>query len=267
PARPDAGATWRPDQLRSGMRLNEYAETARRFVWNELADWYVESAKPRLAASGEDREVARAVLVHAFDAGLRLLHPVVPFITEALWQRLPERAEKDAELLAVAKWPVASGTYARGPEFERARECVEAIRAMRAEYAVAPGKMVHVVIAPATTPALYADEAALVGQLARATVTVPGRVDGPAAHAVLRDGTDVALSLGGLVDVAQERGKIATELEQLEKQLDALRGRLTNEKFISKAPPNVVAAEREKEREWSTRADALRAKLHSFGGG
>jgi valyl-tRNA synthetase len=267
PPRPDAGGTWRPDQLRAGMRLNEYAESARRFVWNELADWYLESAKPRLAAeTGEDREVARAVLVHAFDAALRLLHPVVPFITEALWQRLPERAAKDAELLAVASWPRVSGDYPRGVEFERVRETVEALRAMRAEYAVPPGKTVFAVIAPAATPEVYSDECELIGQLARATVKVPGRVDGPATHTVLRDGTDVALSLGGLVDVEQERTKIETELTQLDKQLAALRGRLDNEKFIAKAPPQVVEAERVKEREWAIRGDALRAKLRSFGG-
>src|SRR3954469_19112771 len=80
---------WRPEERFNGLRLNEYAESARRFVWNELADWYVETAKGRLNTPGADRDVARAVLVHCFDQALRLLHPVVPFVTEALWQKLP----------------------------------------------------------------------------------------------------------------------------------------------------------------------------------
>ena len=89
PARPMSGETWSERELTQGLRLSEYVESARRFVWNELADWYVEAAKHRVFGEGPDRDVARAVLVHVFDQALRLLHPVVPFVTEALWQRLP----------------------------------------------------------------------------------------------------------------------------------------------------------------------------------
>src|SRR5688572_18584642 len=99
---------WTDAERTSGMRLNDLAETARRFVWNELADWYVETIKGRLAAGGDDAEVARAVLVHVFDGALRLLHPVVPFVTEQIWQQLPSRPG-DA-VLARATWPTASAS-------------------------------------------------------------------------------------------------------------------------------------------------------------
>ncbi|MBK5189705.1 MAG: class I tRNA ligase family protein, partial [Gemmatimonadaceae bacterium] len=95
PARPGAANRWSERELTQGLRLSEYVESARRFVWNELADWYVEAAKHRVAEDGVDRDVARAVLVHVFDRALRLLHPVVPFVTEALWQRLPGRASDE----------------------------------------------------------------------------------------------------------------------------------------------------------------------------
>ena len=264
PARP-ADGTWKQNELRAGMRLNEYAETARRFVWNELADWYLESVKSRVAVDGDDREVARAVLVHAFDTALRLLHPVIPFITEALWQRLPRRLAKDSALLCTAAWPVAERERAGVGEFERVRECVDALRGMRAEYAVPPGRMVHAVIVSTATPDLYTSEAPLIGQLARATLTLGGRVDGPAVHALLPDGSDLVLSLGGLVDIEQERRKLALELTQLETQLHALRGRLANESFIARAPAPIVEAERAKERDWSARVDGLRKKVHSLG--
>ena len=88
PARPPQG-TWPEHQRQVGLRLDAHAEAARRFLWNDLADWYVEACKSRLAEPGEDRELARALLVHCFDHGLRLLHPIMPFITETLWQRLP----------------------------------------------------------------------------------------------------------------------------------------------------------------------------------
>jgi len=266
PSRP-IGDRWHENELHAGLRLNEYAETARRFVWNELADWYLESVKSRVAASGDDRDVARAVLVHAFDAALRLLHPVIPFITEALWQRLPERGARDSDLLCTASWPERASVNrnAAAAEFERVRECIDALRTMRAEYAVPPGKMVHAVMVATESPDVYTEESALIGQLARATLTLFGRVDGPAVHALLPDGSDVVLSLGGLVDIEQERRKLDLELLQLDKQLLALRGRLMNDAFTARAPAHIVEAEREKERDWTNRVAALRKKIHSLG--
>ena len=266
PARPTATA-WKQSELHAGLRLNEYAETARRFVWNELADWYLESVKSRVATDGDDRDVARAVLVHVFDAALRLLHPVIPFITESLWQRLPERTGRDSTLLCTAAWPVASPMRADAAEFERVRECVNALRATRAEYDVTPGKVIHAVVVSTATPELYITEAPLIGQLARATLTVSGRVDGPAVHALLADGSDLVISLGGLVDIEQERRKLKAELKQLEGQLAALRGRLANESFTARAPAHIVEAERAKEREWSARTEALRKKIVTLGVG
>ncbi|HJR64304.1 MAG TPA: valine--tRNA ligase [Gemmatimonadaceae bacterium] len=263
PPRPD-GRHWDPALARSGLRLSEYIEAARRFVWNELADWYVEAAKARLADG--DRDVTRAVLVHAFDGALRLLHPVVPFISESLWQRLPGRRE--GELLAAAQWP-RPGTPRPQPhgEFELAREAVGAIRQIRAEYDVAPGKSIDVVVVPASTAAhrVLADEAALVGRLSRAAL----RVDVPApaetaAHAVLSDGSEVIVPLAGAIDLGKECGKLRSELSQLDRQLASLRARLSNEQFMSRAPKNVVEAEREKDREWSARREQLANKVKSL---
>ncbi|MEO7103411.1 MAG: valine--tRNA ligase [Gemmatimonadaceae bacterium] len=266
PPRPES-PVWKPDELHSGMRLNEYAESARRFVWNEIADWYLESVKARVASRGPDRDVARAVLVHVFDGALRLLHPVIPFITEALWQRLPARQGKDSALLCTAAWPLVTRDRTGSNEFERVRECVDALRAMRAEHAVPPGRMVHAVLVNSPSPDLYLQEAALIGQLARATLTLGGRVDGPATHALLPDSSDLVLSLGGLVDIEQEERKLSAELAQLEKQLASLQGRLANETFTARAPANIVEAERTKERDWASRVSALRVKIHSLGAG
>lgn len=263
PARPHGGA-WNAPQLRSGLRLNEYAESARRFVWTELADWYLESVKPRLAGPGGDREVARAVLVHVFDVALRLLHPVVPFITEALWQRLPEHGVQESALLCTAAWPTERPVPAGGMAFERVRDAVNALRALRAEYAVTPGRTIDATIA-SSDPRFYGDEAALIGQLARARVTVGGVPDGPAAHALLPDGSDLALPLGALVDLAAESARLDAELERVVTHLRSVRQRLGNAGFTSRAPAHVVAAERDKEHELAARAEALARKRRSLG--
>ncbi|MDF1502558.1 valine--tRNA ligase [Roseisolibacter sp. H3M3-2] len=283
PARPSAAggvsahgeARWREHEHTAGLRLNEYAEAARRFVWNELADWYLESTKARLSGGdAADREVARAVLVHALDHALRLLHPVVPFITEALWQRLPGRA--DGEFLTVAPWPRARGASAAGngaadgaAEFELVRAAVSAIRQVRADYAVAPGKQVEAVLVSddAATRAVFETEAALAGRLTRSTLTVAmAKPGGAAATQVIAGGAEVVVPLAGIVDLAKEREKLTKELADLEKQLAALRGRLSNEGFVSRAPAHVVEAERQKEAEWGRRRDQLASTLAAMGG-
>lgn len=265
PARPPDGV-W-PEAVRfSGLRLNEYIESARGFVWNELADWYLESIKGRLAADGEDREVARGVVVHVFDQALRLLQPIVPFVTDALWQRLPGRLA--GEFLPVASWPTVGEAPAGGALFELVRETVTAIRQLRADYAVAPGKQLPVRVHAATNHELFERQAALIGALSRTIVTlVDGSGSEAAAHAVLTDGTEVVLPLAGVIDLDKECARLQGELAQLDRQLDGLRSRLANENFLARAKPEVVEAERRKESEWTARRLQLHTKVSALCGG
>ena len=267
PARPN-GKGWTMAERTMGLRLNDYAETARRFVWNELADWYLEAIKARLASEGDDREVARAVLVHAFDGALRLLHPIVPFVTEALWQRLPGRAAD--ELLVSASWPQAAGGHADGAaEFELVRDAVSALRQIRGEYNITPGKQLNAVIVPtANARAVFEQDTVLIGRLTKCTVTLAtaAPTGEAAAHAVLTDGSEVILPLAGTIDVGKECARLQQELGALEKQLTGLRQRLANDNFVSRAKPEIVEAERLKEREWSARSEQLAAKVKTLCG-
>jgi valyl-tRNA synthetase len=268
PARPSRGGKWIERELTQGLRLSEYCESARRFVWNELADWYVEAAKHRVSAEGADRDVARAVLVHVFDQALRLLHPVVPFVTEALWQRLPTHSS--GEYLARTRWPRAGAPRQRAAIFEIAREAVSAIRQIRAEYNVPPGKTVNAVLIGRHphVKQLFQDESALVGRLARAGISTSNQTPPEAvAHALLSDGSEVAVLLAGLVDLDKECARVSTELAHLEKQLGALQQRLANESFVSRAKPEVVEAERTKLGEWTTRREQLADKKRTLCGG
>jgi valyl-tRNA synthetase len=275
-ARPPGGeeSAWPKDERLAGLRLNEYTETARRFVWNELADWYVESTKSRLTPDAEDREVARSVLVHVFDAALRLLHPVVPFITESLWQRLPVSGHSPDAVLATQRWPVRHGDHAvRAREFAVVQEAVMAIRQLRADYALPPGRSVEVVVvspkgrAGSDTARVLQEEDATLRRMARATVRVSGEAPREAAaHALLGDGAELVMPLVGLIDLEKECSRLRQEKEALGSQLEALRGRLGNERFTAKAPPHIVEAEREKEREWSQRHAQLTSKVDSLCG-
>ena len=263
-----AHGVWPEEERATGMRLNEFAETARRFVWNELADWYLEAIKTRLLAPGEDQQVARAVLVHVFDHALRLLHPIVPFVTEALWQRLPGHV--DGTLLAVAGWPRSrsQATDARAGQFELVQEIVDALRRVRSEYAVTPGKMIGASVRAAPSArAVLEGESPLVARLARTTLAFTDAApEGAAASVVLAGGTEISVPLAGLVDVKKECERLRTELANLEKQLAALETRLGNPGFVDRAPAHVVEAERVKRDEWSTRAGLLRTRVEALCG-
>ena len=265
------GMRWTDAERVSGMRLNDLAETARRFVWNELADWYLEAIKGRLAEEGEDREVARAVLVHVFDRALRLLHPIVPFVTEEIWQQLPSHAK--GTFLATAEWPrVRAGAGdTRAREFDLVREAIGALRQIRAEYAVPPGKPVDAMVvrngASRDVARVFGEEAPVVERLAKSALRVADRApSGAAAHAVLTGGTSLVVPLVGLVDVGKECARLRGELQGLEKQLTALEGRLSNDNFISRAKPEIVEAERKKLGEWTARRQQLRDKVQQLCG-
>ena len=276
PARP--GGRWPEGSARLGMRLDAYAEVARRFVWDEVADWYVEVSKGRLGGNDQDRDVARAVLVHVFDRALRLLHPIVPFITEALWQRLPGRL--DDELLAGAAWPQPDERFGGSErEFEEVRATVTAIRRVRAEYAVPPGTMVEVQMSPpapaaGVSPAdtrwaatVLQEEAPLIGRLTRSRVGIATQPPaGAAAHAVLPSHWSVIVPLEGLIDVGRECERQRGELANLEKQLTSLAARLENANFLTRAKPEIVEAERAKHREWSARRLVLAEKVKALCG-
>ncbi len=255
------------------FRLDEAAKRCFDFVWKELADWYVEAVKPRLAP-GDDpaasRATAHAVLAYCCDAALRLLHPVVPFISEELWQKLPGRAAGD--LLAVAAWPVvrAGLVDARAEqEFALVQEAIAAIRNIRAEYRVSPKARPGAAVTSKTDAARRAFEGeretiARLGQLGE--LGFDGRAARVAgAHAVLADGSEVFVALADAIDVQQECRRLSTELTRLDQQLSGLAVKLTNQSFVARAPAEVVAKEREKERAWRDQRQALADKLKSLG--
>jgi valyl-tRNA synthetase len=251
-------------------RLNEAVGSAYRFLWSDLADWYIEQVKPRLYGDQPGGDVARAVLARVFDVSLRLLHPAMPFITETLWQRLPGHA--GGASIESGPWPVADGRAADGAalaEFGVVQEIVGAVRSIRAEYAVQPGQAVRVSIAEASKVARRAmtAEEGTIRRLAKVSALSTGG-DGHAqgaAHAVLQDGTTVTVPLGDLIDVERECARLGSELERLTQLIASQETKLGNEQFTSRAPAAIVAKEREKLGSWREQAETLRRKRAQLG--
>ena len=249
------------------FRLDEAAKRCYEFAWNELADWYVEAVKPRLSTGAAPE--ATAILAYAFDAILRLLHPVVPFITEELWQKLPGRQADD--LLAVAPWPAARTEFddpVADREFSRVKTAIEQIRSIRAEYRVAPKTRLRATIVARGNdrPAMFDGERETIVRLAQLeSLALDGGSQGVGAHAVFGDGSEVIVALEGTIDVQQECRRLSDELGRLDQQLTTLAARLTNESFVARAPQDVVAREREKEKAWRDQRTVLAGKLKSLG--
>src|SRR5438105_3062461 len=249
------------------FKLDEAAKRCYEFVWGELADWYVEAVKPRLATASGD--AAQAVLAHCFDTVLRLLHPVVPFITEELWQKLPGR--KPDELLVTASWPTFRPELV-DPDldaaFLRVKQAVEKIRIIRAEYKVPPKTRLRASIKPRGRDrrSVFEAESDTIKRLAQVEeLTFDGGTKGPVAYAVFGDGSEVSVALEGAIDVQQECRRLSGELTRLDQQLSTLGTKLTNQNFVARAPAEVVAREREKERAWRDQRQALADKLRSLG--
>jgi valyl-tRNA synthetase len=235
------------------FRLNEAALIGYNFFWSELADWYLEMIKPRLRGEmgEESRSAARATLVRVLDATMRLLHPVMPFITETVWQRLPRRIG-NAPSIMVAEWPVADPRWEDEEAEARVadlQEVVATVRNLRAEYGVAPGTKVRLRVTDSTgrLAALLGGQARVLHDLARIEEVTP-RLE-PAeigANAVLRSGAELFLPLEGVIDLDRERLRLRAELDRTIALAQGARKRLENESFVARAPAEVVEREREK---------------------
>ena len=252
------------------FRLNEAAAAVYRFIWSDLADWYIEQIKPRLYGDVPGGDVARAVAAQTFDVALRLLHPVMPFVTEALWRRFPGRPA-DASI-SVAPWP-RPDARAEDPdalrEFGLVQEVVSAIRAIRAEYGVQPGQAVRAVVSrPEVGDGALDRERLTVTRLAKVSdlsFGEPGeRVGG---HAVLSDGTAVFVPLGDAIDVARECQRLSGEMQRLTQLVESQDRKLGNQQFVSRAPADVVQREREKAATWREQREVLSRKLELLGCG
>jgi valyl-tRNA synthetase len=250
------------------FRLNDAVGILYRFVWDELADWYLEQVKPRLYGDVPGGDLARAILGHVFETVLRLLHPSMPFITEALWAALPGTREP---VLAGAAWPTPDPTFAdqeAEDRFVRVQGLVSAVRNIRAEYGVAPGRSVRAFVQPASLDAVEAfnAEQRTIERLARIERLVAGDApSGVGAHAVLGDGSAVFVPLGDAIDVARECARLREEMERIDGQLAGLARTLSNERFLAKAPADVVARERAKESSWREQRATLADKLRVLG--
>jgi valyl-tRNA synthetase len=273
--------------------FNEAATLLYRFTWNDVCDWYVEAVKPRLGAAPGSKPteaaepavpadsteptaldpVAAGVLGRVLRDVLALLHPIAPFVTEAVWQRV--RAVSDeplAPLLMLGSWPDASdlSSDARAEaDVALAQSVVSSVRKLRQQNNVPERRPVKVTVALPDAQAVAGLEraAGLVARLGAVerldAATDPPRPAGAAVD--LADGVEVLLDLDGLVDRAAQREDLRRNLARIDKQLAGVEAKLANAQFVSRAPPEVVTRERARLAELGTERGRVEELLAAVG--
>ena len=235
------------------FEVNNASKLIYSFVWNDFCDWFIEFSKNRFYA--KDEEVKAAALTRAlfyFENLLKIVHPFMPFITEELWHLIDKR--KPGESIFISKYPEVDENKINPSaenEMEFVQNIITAIRNIRGEMNIPPSKVVNVFI---KTSEVRPHQVEYIKKLARVeNLTADSLLSKPkaSASAVIRD-CEIFVPLEGLIDLNIERARLRKEIERFENSLTSINKKLSNEKFIQNAAPEVVAKERSKKEEWES---------------
>jgi len=241
------------DHIRN-YRLDLAAQSIYDFTWHEFCDWYLELSKPVLQVedtSNAEKRGTRRTLIETLEVILRLLHPLMPFITEEIWQQVAPRAGIDGETIMLRPYPEADAelrdTDAES-ELEWVRQFILGVRQIRGEMDINPGKALPVLLEGSTERdrQFAARNETLLQRVGRvqSIESLAAGAEAPPAATALLGGTRLLVPLAGLIDVAAELARLARQHEKLTAELARSRGKLTNENFLNNAPEAVVSQEK-----------------------
>ncbi|HLR65180.1 MAG TPA: valine--tRNA ligase [Pseudogracilibacillus sp.] len=246
----------------------EFGEAGRalyNFIWDDFCDWYIEMAKLSLYGEDEERkQTTRSVLAHVLDQTLRMLHPYMPFITEEIWQQLPQEGES----ISVASWPIVNESFnftAEVKQMETIMAMIRSVRNIRAEVDTPMSRKVNMLI--------QAHSAEIAEELQKERqyierfcnteeLTIDTNIDAPKqAMSAVVTGAEIFLPLEGLIDFEKELARLAKELEKWEKEVALVERKLSNEGFVAKAPEQLVEKEREKLIDYKEKYASVQARI------
>lgn len=250
-------------------RFSDAASHVYQFLWHEYCDWYLELVKVRLTSSEDSRaaETGRLLLAHVLEVALRLLHPIMPFITEDIWQRLP-RPNGHAPSIMVSKWPISDSSLV-DPEavrkMERVMGLIRGIRNIRSEVRIPPNTWLTVLVKVEgeEEESLLESTEAYIRHLARVQELRKERtLERPRVSAVaVTAGMEIYVPLEGVIDIASETERVDRELQKIDRELERVNRKLSNADFLARAPAEVVAKERENQRTLRETQEKLRRHL------
>jgi valyl-tRNA synthetase len=256
------------------MESYEFVETGRllyNFIWDDLCDWYIEFAK--LTLYGEDapaKQSTQSVLAYVLDRTLRLLHPFMPFLSEEIWQHLPH---EPGETITLAAWPEYHAEFeALGSvkEMELLMEAIRAVRNVRAEVNVSPGKKIELHLKPTgqAEENIFLRNEIYVQRFCNTSSYTLDRALTPPDKALtaIITGAELYFPLAGLIDINQEIARLTKEVDNLNTEVDRVEKKLSNEGYIAKAPIHVVEQERLKGEDYRDKRDKVLARIAELQG-
>ncbi|MDZ7643940.1 MAG: valine--tRNA ligase [Woeseiaceae bacterium] len=255
-------------------RLDLAAQAIYDFTWHEFCDWYLELSKPVLQsdeALAADKQGARRTLVDVLEALLRLLHPIMPFITEEIWQQTRRHAGIAGETIMLRPFP-QSADFGADEDAEAdigwVQQFILGIRQIRGEMDISPGRALPVLLQGASAADRqradrHATLLARVGRVESVRHLADDEQAPPAATALLGD-LRLLVPMQGLIDVAAERTRLGRQRDRLQADLGKARGKLANDRFVNNAPPDVVTQERERVAEFERRLGQLAEQLEKL---
>ncbi|MCZ6887382.1 MAG: valine--tRNA ligase [Gammaproteobacteria bacterium] len=252
-------------------RFDLYANAVYEFAWHEYCDWYLELTKPILWDESTPKALARGsrrTLLEVMDVLLRTAHPIIPFITETLWQRMQEATGGTGETIMLQAFPHTS-EWVPDPDADAAIEWLKGviigIRNIRGEMNIKPATEINVLLQDGDQTdrdRLAATEVLLkrLAKIDRISWLEPAEESPPASVQLVGD-LKVMVPFAGLIDVDAERARLNKEIEKLTSDLTRIEGKLANEKFVAKAPPEIVQKERDKHADLDSQMKILAAQL------
>ena len=244
------------------------------FVWYEYCDWYLELTKPVLSKHNDNaaaKRGTRRTLVQVLEAALRMMHPIMPFITEEIWQSVKGLAGKTGDSIMLQPFPVADNSLIDAQavaDIEWTKAFIMGIRRIRSEMDIKPGQVLDVLLQSWSErdQAQYANSQAFIQSLAKVgTVTwlAPDAIAPESATALVGE-MQILIPLAGLIDKDAEIARLSKEIQKLSKNLEGLEGRLNNPAFADKAPAAVLEQTRKQAEEQKTALNQLQAQLEKI---
>lgn len=252
-------------------RFDLMANTLYEFIWNEYCDWYLEFSKPILQSdsiSEAAQRGTRRTLVRVLESLLRLLHPIMPFITEELWQRVAPLAGKKGETIMLQPYPLPEADKIDTQavqDIEWVKQFVQGVRRIRAEMNIAPSKPLPILVqnSSADDEQKWQTHENIINQLARlgSVKWLDADVDAPESAIALVGEMQILIPLAGLIDKEAELKRLNREIGKIKKDIDKSAAKLGNVKFLARAPQDVVEKERQRLSEMVASLEQLEAQL------
>ena len=246
----------------------EFGEAGRllyRFIWDDFCDWYIEMSKETLAGDDEAAKLTtRSILVYVLDNTLRLLHPIMPFVTEEIWQSVPHVGES----LVVATYPTVHPEQMdekAAEEMEFLMDFIRSVRTVRNEMNTPLSKPINIIakVSDAAHYAILQENESYIARFSNPEEFVYGEdVEAPSdAVTSVITGAEIYLPLAGLINIEDEIARLEKEAEKLQQEVDRVEKKLSNEKFVAKAPEAVVEAERAKGADYQAQREAVLERI------